>query len=183
MHRPFLRQRLGLVTSLVCSWLLGSACSSSKDERQAITSTPQDYCQRACDKAHLCNDATDVAECRSSCQALLAAKPTLRADFLGYVAACVESSTCSLSSASKCKKEAQAQLSATSYGLTLCTAFISASDKCGASGAGYPEDTCLTAAKSYDDSALKAANDCLSKSCASLSACLMQALPAVMLAP
>jgi hypothetical protein len=183
MLRSFVRQRVGLLSWLVCALLLGSACSSTTDERQAITSTPEDYCQRACDRAHTCNDATDVAECRASCQAALAGQPTLRADLLGYVASCVESSACSLASVGKCKNEAQAQLSTTSYGQSLCTAFIAASDKCGVSGAGYPEGTCLTAAKSYADSALKAANDCLSKSCATLSACLTQALPSVTLAP
>jgi len=181
MQPPFHRHRAGVLCSLLAGWLLGSACSSPKDERQAITSTPEEYCQRACDKAHICNDATDVAGCRSSCQAALAATPKLRADFLAYVAGCIDDSTCALSSAAKCKNEAQAQLSATSYGQSFCTAFMAVAVQCNASGAMYPEETCLTAAKSYDDSALKAAHDCLGESCATSSACFAQALPTVTL--
>jgi len=161
--------------------LLGSACSSSTEEHQPITSSPEDYCQRTCTKAHTCDDTTDAAECRSTCQSGLAAKPKLRADFLGYVAGCIDGSSCSPSSASKCKSEAQAQLSPSQYGKTLCTAFVAAGSKCDASGTSYPESACLEAAKSYDDSALQGANACLAQACEALNACLTRAIPEVAL--
>ncbi len=181
MRQPLLRHGAELL-SLLLSTLLGAACSSSSDERQAIISTPEEYCQDACEKAHACDDATDQAECRSSCQTELDAKPKLRADFLAYVASCIDSSACSMTSASKCKNEAQAQLAPSQYGQTFCSAFLAAGAKCDPTGATYPEAACLKAAKSYADSALKAANACLSKSCSTLSACLANAIPEVTLA-
>ena len=123
--------------SLVCpcaallSSILGSACSSpTTDEQQPIVSTPEEYCRVTCGKAHTCNDATDVAECRSSCQAELAARPELRADFLAYVASCVASNACSSKSADTCKSEALAQLAASKYGQAFCGAFVTAGSKC-----------------------------------------------------
>jgi len=175
--------RIRSLLALLLSVPLTSACSSSTDERQPITSTPQDYCQRACAKAHTCFDTTDPAECRSACQAKLTAGPQLRADFLGYVAGCIEESACSSMSTSKCKSEAQAQLSSSPYGKTVCSAFLATGAQCDPSGASYPETDCLQAAKSYDDSSLKIANDCLANSCAALSACLTQAIPDVTLTP
>jgi len=159
---------------------LAVACSSS-DEQQPITSTPAQYCASSCAKAHACNDAIDVVECGSSCQGELGAAPELRADLLGYVSGCVESSACSSSTTVKCKNEAQAQLAISSYGKSFCSAFVAAGMQCDATGANYPETDCLGAAKSYQDSALKAANDCLGKPCAELSACLARAIPEVTL--
>lgn len=178
MGRPLLRGSLALSTLL-----LVPACSSSTDERQPITSTPEDYCQRACDQAHACKDTTNSAECSSACRSALAVEPKLRADLLGYVASCIENSSCASTSTVKCTQEAQAQLSPSSFGKSFCTAFLAAGTQCDTSGATYPESTCFEAAKSYDDSALKAAQDCLAKSCSELSACLAQAIPDVMLLP
>ena len=48
-------------------------------------------------------------------------------------------------------------------------------------GVTYPESSCLEAAKSYDDSALKAANACLAEACGGLSPCLAQSIPDVSL--
>ena len=178
-----MRSRLLRHFSTLLLVLLGSSCSSATDERETIKSTPEDYCQNACQKAHACNDATDASECRSSCQTELGAKPQLRADFLAYVASCVDNRACSAASVGKCKNEAQAQLSASNYGQSFCTAFVEAGNRCEDSGASDPQTDCLAAAKSYDDSALKAANDCLGQSCAALSACLAQAIPDVTLYP
>jgi len=166
-------------------WLctfISAACSSSTDERQTITSTPEAYCQSACRKAHTCNDATDQVACRTACQTELAAQPKLRADFLGYVAGCIESATCSSTSAAKCKNEAEAQLAASKYGRTFCADYVSSGAQCDPGGSEYPDTTCLKAAKSYEDSALQSANGCLAQSCATLSACLLRAIPDVTLA-
>ncbi|HYP99213.1 MAG TPA: hypothetical protein VER96_11145 [Polyangiaceae bacterium] len=170
---------------LACLFVLplGAACSSPSDEQRPITSTPDDFCQRRCEKAHTCVETVNPAECRSSCQSALATEPKLRADFLGYVAGCVESSSCEGSSTSKCKSEAQAQLSTSQYGQSFCTAYVAAGNQCDDSGATYPENTCLEAAKTYDDSALKAANDCLVQPCSALRACLARTIPEAMLAP
>ena len=181
MRHPLLRYWEEPLFSLFCVLLLGSACSSSTDEQRAITSTPQDYCQQACQKAHACADAIDASECRSSCQTKLLAKPKLRGDFLAYVGTCIDSSACSAASASKCKNEANAQLAPSKYGQTLCAAYVAAGTICDDSGATYPSELCFEAAKSYDDSALQAANDCLAQSCADLGACLAQAIPDVTL--
>jgi hypothetical protein len=175
--------RIRSLLALLVSAPLSSACSSSTDERQPITSTPEDYCQRACAKAHACFDTIDPAECRSACQAKLTAGPKLRADFLGYVAGCIEESACSSMSSSKCKSEAQAQLSSSPYGKTLCSALLAAGANCGPSGATYAETGCLQAAKSYADGSLKIANDCLAKPCETLGACLTEAIPDVTLTP
>ena len=171
------------LVSLLLSMPLCGACSTSTDERQPISSTPDDYCQRACAKVHGCIDATDPVECRNECQAGLAASPKLRADFLGYVAGCIDASACSSTSTSKCKSEALAQLSSSPYGKTLCSALLAAGAQCDPSGANYPESACLQAAKSYDDTSLKGANACLSQACETLSACLAQAIPDVTLTP
>ena len=162
---------------------LGAACSTSTDEQQPITSTPNDFCQRRCEKAHACTETVNPAECRSSCQSALATEPKLRADFLGYVASCIESSGCERSSSSKCKSEAVAQLSASQYGQTFCTAYFAAGNQCDDSGASYPESTCFEAAKTYDDSALKAANDCLAQPCSGLRACFARTIPEATLTP
>ncbi|HET7539275.1 MAG TPA: hypothetical protein VFK05_05365 [Polyangiaceae bacterium] len=177
MQRFSLRSRAPLFGLLV----LG-ACSSATDELQPITSTPEDYCQRSCEKAHSCNDTVDPPACRSSCQAALAESPKLRGDFLGYVATCVQASSCSSASTSKCESEARAQLPASTFGNGFCSAYLEASANCDAAEGAYPQSTCLEAAKTYDDSALKAGNDCLAQSCSELSACLDQALPEVTLA-
>lgn len=123
------------------------------------------------------------AECRSSCQSALATQPKLRAQFLGYVASCSETSSCGAELTTKCKSEAVAQLSISKYGQSFCAAFVAAGTQCDDSGATYPESACIEAARTYDDSALHAANDCFSKSCSELSACLAHAIPDVMLAP
>lgn len=167
----------------VLSVLLGAACSSATDQQTPITSTPDDYCQRSCDKAHACNDATNAAECRSSCRSALATSPRLRGDFLGYVAGCLDDSSCMGTSSAKCTSEAQAQLSLSKYGQTFCAAFVAAGTQCDTTGTTYPESTCLEAAKTYDDSALKAANDCLSQPCTALAACLGRTIPEVTMAP
>lgn len=112
-----------------------------------------------------------------------ATEPKLRADFLGYVAGCVESSSCSGTLTSKCQSEARAQLSLSKYGQSFCASYVTAGNQCDDTGASYPESACFEAAKTYDDSALKAANDCLSKACAALRACLTEAIPDVMLSP
>jgi len=178
MRRPIFRDWLGPL------WLLlGAACSSGTDEYQPITSTPDDYCQRRCEKAHACTDSINPAECRSACQSTLATEPKLRADFLGYVAGCVDSSSCGNTSISKCTSEAWAQLSVSAYGQNFCSAFVAAGNQCDDTGATYPESACFEAAKTYDDSALKAADDCLSKSCTELSACLARTMPKVTLTP
>ena len=161
--------------------LLGAACSSGTDEYQPITSTPDDYCQRRCEKAHACTETVNAAECRSACQSALATAPKLRADFLGYVAGCVENSSCANTSISKCTSEARAQLSLSKYGQNFCSAFVATGNQCDETGANYAESTCFEAAKTYDDSALKAANDCLSESCSELSACLARTIPEVAL--
>ena len=83
---------------------------------------------------------------------------------LSLVAACSSSPTCP-----------------SQPGRVFCAAYDGAGSQCDDSGASYPESTCLEAAKSYEDSALKAANDCLGKPCAELSACLSQAIPEVTL--
>jgi len=181
MRPPFLRHRAELLCSLLGLLLLEGACSSSKDESQPITASAEQYCERTCDQAHTCDDASDVAQCGSSCQSALAAKPSLRPDFLAYVAGCIETNDCSLTSRSKCKNEAQAQLFASSYGQTFCAAFVAAGAQCDPSGSQYPQAACLVAAKSYADSALETANACLSKACLDLRACLTQALPVVTL--
>ena len=156
----------------------GIGCSSSSDETQTITSTPEAYCTTACAQAHDCNDAVDAAACRSSCRADLAARPKFRPDFLGYVAGCVESATCpSVSATRKCENEAQARLATSTYGARFCSTFVTAGTKCDPTVTKYPEARCLEAAKTYDDSALESANECLAKSCATLEACLATALP------
>jgi hypothetical protein len=167
--------------SLLGLWLLG-ACSSGTDQRQPITSTPDDYCQRSCEKAHACDDTVLAATCRSMCEAALASYPKLRADFLGYAATCVQASGCSHTSASKCASEAEAQLPASDFGKSFCTAYVEADGKCDATGSPNPESTCLAAAKSYDDSALKSASNCFSQSCAELGTCLERAIPDITLA-
>src|SRR5262245_36717897 len=92
------------------SCLLLAACSSATEEHRPITSTPEDYCQRRCEKAHACTDAINAAECLSACQSALATQPKLRADFLGYVIGCAESSSCESLSTEKCSSEAVARL-------------------------------------------------------------------------
>lgn len=179
MRQPLPRDWLWLLWLLV----LGAACSSATDEYQPITSTPDDYCERRCEKAHACTETINPAECRSSCSSALATRPKLRADFLGYIASCVETSSCGSTSISKCTSEAQAQLSVSKYGQTFCAAFVAAGNQCDDTGATYPESACFAAAKTYDDSALKAANDCLSPACTELSACLTRTVPKVMLTP
>src|SRR6478609_1522127 len=163
---------------LACLFVLplGAACSSSTEEHRPITSTPDDFCQRRCERAHACVQTINPAECRSSCQSALATEPKLRADFLGYVIGCVESNSCEGSSTSKCKSEAVAQLSTTQYGQSFCAAYVAAGNQCDDSGATYPESTCFEAAKTYDDSALKAANDCLAQQCNALRACLARTI-------
>ncbi|HYQ41482.1 MAG TPA: hypothetical protein VER11_05935 [Polyangiaceae bacterium] len=178
MRNTFLRRKLGVIFLL-----FGTACSSATDQQTPITSTSEDFCQRSCDKAHACNDATNPAECRSSCRSALATAPELRTDFLGYVASCIEDSNCVGTSRAKCTSEAQAQLSPSKYGQTFCAAFVAAGSQCDSTGATYPESTCFEAAKTYDDSALQAANDCLSQACTSLAACLARTIPDVMLPP
>jgi len=164
--------------------LLGVACSSSSEEYQSITSTPVVYCQTACAKAHACNDAVDAAPCRASCEMKLAARPPLRPDFLGYVAGCVESATCASGSVpTKCENEAQARLAPSDYGRRFCATFVTVGAKCDATGSKYPEANCLEAAKTYDDSALESANECLSNSCSSLETCLEGRIPELMLPP
>lgn len=162
---------------------LAAACSSATDEYRPITSTPEDYCQRRCDQAHACTDSINPAECRSSCQSTLATQPKLRADFLGYVAGCVEGRSCGNTVTSKCKNEALAQLSVSEYGKSFCAAYLATGKQCDDTGASYPESACLEAAKTYDDSALKAANDCFTRSCAELGGCLAQTLPKASLSP
>jgi len=181
MPQPLLRYWAGQPWLLLCVLLLGGACSSASDEQKAIISTPEDYCHQACQKAHSCTDAVDASACRSSCQTKLAAQPKLRGDFLAYVASCIDDSACSAASASKCTNEANAQLAPSKYGQTFCAAYIAAGTECDAISAGYSNEVCFEAAKSYDDSALKAANDCLAQACADLSACLAQAIPDVTL--
>jgi len=178
MKQPSHRHWLGHISLLVLA-----ACSSATDETKPLTTTAEDYCQRACIKAHACKDTTDASECISACRSSLAAQPQLRADLLAYVATCIESSTCTSSSTGKCTSEARAQLAASEVGKSLCTAFLAAGSKCDAGGASYPESTCLVAAKSYDDEALKVANACLAESCSALSACLTRAIPDVVLLP
>ena len=85
----------------LCSLLLAAACSSSTDEQRPITSSPEDYCQRACSKAHACKDTIDSSECSSACRSAIAVEPKLRPDLLGYVATCIESSSCSSTSTVK----------------------------------------------------------------------------------
>jgi hypothetical protein len=178
MRRPMLRDWLGLL------WLLlGAACSSPTDEYQPITSTPDDYCQRRCEKAHTCTETINPAECRSSCRSTLATEPKPRADFLGYVAGCVENSACGSASVGKCTSEARAQLSLSKYGQTFCGAFVATGNQCDDTGAAYPESACFEAGKTYDDGALASANECLSKPCAELSACLARTMPKLMLTP
>jgi hypothetical protein len=178
MRRPTLHDWLGPLCLL-----LGAACSSATDEYQPITSTPDDYCQRRCEKAHACTETINPAECRSACQSTLATEPKLRADFLGYVVGCVENSSCGKTSIAKCASEAQALLSLSKYGQTFCAEYVAAGNQCDDTGATYPESACLGAAKTYDDSALKAANECLSQSCTDLGACLARAMPQVTLTP
>lgn len=176
--------------SLFASWLayfgwlsIAAGCSSAHDEKTAITTTPTDYCQRRCDKAHGCNDAINPAECRSSCQSALATQPQLRADFLGYVAGCIDTSGCDSTTTSKCKSEAQAQLAVSKYGESFCSAYVAAGNQCDDTGAAYPASACLEAAKTYDDGALKAANDCLAEPCSGLHACLARTIPQATLTP
>jgi len=178
MRNSLVCRRLG-----VLSLLLGTACSSASDQQTPITTTPDDYCQRSCDKAHACNDTTNAAECRSSCRSALATSPQLRGDFLGYIAGCIDDSSCTGTSSAKCTSEAQAQLSPSKYGQTFCAAFMATGNQCDSTGATYPESACLEATKTYDDGALKAANDCLSQPCSALSACLARTMPEVMLVP
>jgi len=178
MRRPILRDWF----EPLCL-LLGVACSSGTDEYRPITSTPDDYCQRRCTKAHACTETINPAECRSACQSSLATAPKLRADFLGYVAGCVENGSCGTTSSAKCTSEARAQLSLSKDGQTFCSAFVAAGNQCDDTGATYPESVCLEAAKTYDDSALSAANECLSQSCSELGACLASTIPKVMLTP
>ena len=120
--------------------------------------------------------------CRSSCQDTLSTQPGLRGDFLGYVASCVQASSCVSTSTSKCKSEAVAQLAASDFGKSFCAAYLEASAQCDESGATYSESTCLGAAKTYDDSALKVARDCLARACSARDACLAQAIPDATLA-
>ena len=178
MRQPLLRYWLGPL----CMHLI-AGCSSATDEYRPITSTPDDYCQRRCEKAHTCTDSINVAECRSSCLSTLATGPKLREDLLGYVGGCAETSDCTSSITSKCKSEALAQLSMSKYGQSFCAAYLEAGKKCDGTGSSYSESACFGAAKSYDDSALKAANDCLAKSCTELGSCLAQAIPEAALSP
>ncbi|HYP74825.1 MAG TPA: hypothetical protein VER12_02645 [Polyangiaceae bacterium] len=178
MPSPSLPIRAALLVAL-----LGSACSSERDERRPVTSTPEDYCQRSCDKARACEAARNPAECRSSCQSAIATEPAIRPDLLGYVAGCIEGSDCASTSTLKCTSEAQAQLAASNYGQTFCEAYLAAGTKCDDGGTTYSATRCLEAAKTYDDGALRAANDCLARSCAESRACLAQAIPSVILLP
>jgi hypothetical protein len=178
MKQPSFRHWLGPFAVLVLA-----ACSSATDERSPLTSTTEDYCQRACVKAHACKDTTDATECSSACRSSLAAQPPLRSDLLAYVATCIENSTCASGSTVKCTSEARAQLAASDIGKKFCTALLAAGTTCDASGASYPESSCLIAAKSYEDEALKVAHACLTESCSTLSACLARAIPDVMLLP
>jgi hypothetical protein len=184
MRSPLLCTPSARLAWLKCVFLLSAAaCSSSTDEARVITSTPEGYCQDVCEKAHACSDAIAASECRSSCQAGLAGTPPLRADFLAYVAGCIADSNCASTTAAKCQNEARAQLSASSFGKGFCASYVSAGARCDESGESYTEQACLEAAKSYDDSSLQAANECLARTCAAQSACLALTIPDVTLSP
>jgi hypothetical protein len=185
---------------VVLGWLaLGAAsvaCSSSNtdvddedggansdgDGMQSTAVGPSDLCASLCGALTACDNGNAGACSSSECEAALAATGgKLRSDFADYVERCVGTRDCpSLTGGSAfetCRAEAVASLAPSATGRGFCDDLDAALIACSAQ-AQYPKAECLEAVKTYADSAITAAQGCVSKPCAQIASCVDGELPA-----
>ncbi len=162
------------VAAVGCSSSSSSGGADDGSSANNATGSVTDYCTESCTKFHGCDKTVDVQTCSNSCKNDFAAVgPKLRDDFLASVTACYGNQDCVAvlddEALGKCTEEAVAELAPSKAGTTFCTDYENAVAKC---DSDFDKADCYDQAKTFSDSALKEAANCLSKACSDIDDCV-----------
>ncbi len=146
------------------------------------TGSVKDYCSESCTKAHGCDKTVDVQTCSNTCKNDFAAVgPKLRDDFLASITNCYGDQDCVAVlddlALGKCTDEAVAELAPSKEGTSFCGDYEDAAAKC--DNSTFDKAECYDKAKTFNDDALKEAEDCLAKACSDIDDCVTATLGAI----
>lgn len=177
---PMLRPLAASVSLL--SLLALAACTSETRivRSEASTSGTEpvtdvtSFCGALCARRAECDTSLDVQTCRNACtNASAASFPRLRGEVVDLVVACFETRDCKAVLGEEltgdCAKEAAASVGPTAAATQACETLAAARAKCGRPGT---KAACLEQAKLYADATLAEAENCASRACTEIDACV-----------
>lgn len=174
--------------ALALALATASAACAAGDQVQVVKKNPDgtetastvpvasasSFCAALCERQESCDRTLDRQTCENACRNQNAAVfPRLRQDVVGNILTCVDEKDCktvlSGGLVGACATEAVARVAPSDAAVAYCSAFTKAMEKCGSTGT---KAACLEGAKLYSDDAIAEAQNCTSRACSEMSACV-----------